>query len=296
VPVLTELDFDRLRDDAQVRRHLRLITPDHTKALGCYLLLLPVWLLAAVYGGYALDRAGLYPGNWLFFTLLALAVFVPLLPIFTARRHMRRAVLDRMAETNGLDYASHDFELKGFNAARPMLFGEDSSEALTDLLASKEGGNAWAICHAEIRAGGEAAHSGLLYWFGRRGKSGAAVSIVPGAAAARAKLPKKMQRVATGDAAFDAAFATFANARDEARRLLDDDFRRLLLGLAKDGAVYFHLGRNDAFLAAARPSSFESAADAALPRGERLRAIFDNVRAALDTARAMRARIDALRS
>lgn len=291
MPVLTEQDFDRLRGDAQVRKHLRPVTPDHTKALGCYLLMLPVWLLAAVYGGYALDRAGLYPGNWLFFTLLALAVLVPLLPIFTARRHMRRAVLDRLAETNGLDYASHDFELKGFDAVRPTLFGEDTSEDFTDLLASKEGGNAWAVCHAEIRAGDEGGYAGLLYWFGRRGKSGAAVAIVPAAAAARVKLPEKMERVATGDAAFDAAFATFANSPEEARTPLDDDFRRLLLGLAKDGPVHLHLGQNDMFFAGGAPTAFESATDAALPRKARLRAIFDNVRAALDTVRAMRARI-----
>ena len=80
MPVLTEQDYERLHGDAQVRKYLRLITPDHSKALGCYLLMLPVWLLAAVYGGYALDRAGLYPGNWLFFLLLFLAIVAPFCP------------------------------------------------------------------------------------------------------------------------------------------------------------------------------------------------------------------------
>jgi len=292
IPTLGEQDFDALRRDPRLRKHLRLITPDHTKALGCYLLMLPVWMFTAVYGGYALDSAGLYPGHWLFFALLALAVLVPLLPIFTARRHLRRAVLDRLADLNGLDYASHDFELKGFEAARPILFGEDASDTLTDLLASAEGGKAWAICHAEIEAGGEAAFAGLLYWFGRRGKSSATVAIVPAAAAARPKLLKKMRRIATGDAAFDAAFATCANAADEAGKLLDDDLRRLLLDLANAGPVCFSLARNDVFLTAARPPSFESAGDSALGRERRLRAIFDNTAAALELVRTVRASID----
>lgn len=290
MPVLTEQDYERLRGDAQVGKYLRLVTPDHTKALGCYLLMLPVWMFAALYGGYALDRAGLYPGNWLFFTLLALAIFVPLLPIFTARRHMRRAVLDRLAETNGLDYASHDFELKGFDAVRPALFGEKASETFTDLLASKEGGNAWAICHAEIRAGDEEGYAGLLYWFARRGKSGAAVAIVPAAAAARARPPKKMARIAIGDDAFDSAFATFANAAGEARTLLDGDFRRLLLDFAEAGPVYFHLAKSDAFLAGGPPAAFESA-PAKSGREARLRDIFDHVAATFRTAAATRAQL-----
>lgn len=295
IPTLTQKDFERLRADPQVRKHLRPITPDHSKACGCYLLMLPVWMFTAFYGGYALDRAGLYPGHWLFFTLLALAVLVPLLPIFTVRRHMRRPVLDRLAETNGLDYASHDFELKGFEAVRPILFGEESSATLTDLLASDEGGKAWAVCHAELQAGDEAAYTGLLYWFAREGTSEGAVTVLPAAAAAGAKPPEKMQAVVTGDGTFDASFAAFAVSPDQALKLLDEDFRRLLLSFARECPPYLHLDREECFLAAAAPDSFESRADSSLPREERLRAIFDNVRAALENARAIRSGIDARR-
>lgn len=293
VPILGEQDFARMRGTAQVTKHLRLITPDHARAVGCYLLMLPVWLLAAVYGGYALDRAGLYPGAWLFFTLLALAIFLPLLPIFTARRHMRRPVLDALATLTGMEYASHDFEIKAMEAARPLLFGEDSTETFTDLLASKEGGNAWTICHAEIEAAGEPVFSGLLYWFARRGPTDAITALVPAAAAERVELPARFGRMPpTGDSAFDAAFAVFSSVPGDARGSFDQGFRALLLGYARAGPVYLYLARNNVLLAGGGPASFESPADAALRREPRLRAIFDNVRDAREVVRAVRARID----
>lgn len=288
IPRLDEKDFTSLRCSASVRKRLRLVTPEHVGALGCYLALLPVWLLFAVYGGYALDRAGLYPGRWFFVLLLGLALIVPLLPLLRVRRHFRRPVLDELAEQLRLDYASHDFELEAFEDAKPMLFGEGATATLTDLLAGKGGGDEWAICHAEIEAAGEAAYSGLLYWLRRKG-SNATIVLVPAESAGRVKVPKKVRRVTLAhDPAFESAFAIFANDADYAERLFDDEFRRRLLDHAGHGPVYFYFARNDTFLAAGPPASFESAEEAALRPEPRLRAIFDNVSAALEVARAVR--------
>ena len=137
---LGEEDYQRLRASAPVKRHLRPITPDHAGALGRYLIMLPVWGLAAIYGGYALDRAGLYPGRWLFLLLLLLAIVVPLLPVVRAHVHIKRPVLDELADQHGLDYASHDFELAAYKDAKPLLFGEAAGDELTDLLAEKTAG------------------------------------------------------------------------------------------------------------------------------------------------------------
>jgi hypothetical protein len=289
IPRLDEADFVRLRDAASVRKRLRFVTPEHWRACGCYLALLPVWALFAGYGGYAIERAGFKPGSWIVLTLLVLATLLPLLPLLRVRRHLRRPILDELAEQHKLDYASHDFELKAFEEARPMLFGETATSDLTDLLAGKEGGEQWAICHAEIEAGGEAAYSGLLYWLRAKG-SNATIVLVPADAAASIKVPKKVvRRPFPNDPSFDAAFAVFASDAEQAQRLFDDDFRQLLLGHAGQGPVYLHLARNDTFFAARPPASFESTGDAALRGEARLRAIFDNFAAALNIARAVKA-------
>lgn len=292
IPRLDEDDYARLRDAASVRKRLRFFTPEHWRACGCYLLLLPVWVLFAGYGGYAVERAGFKPGSWVVLTLLVLATLLPLLPLLRVRRHFRRPVLDELAAQQELDYASHDFELKGFEAARPMLFGEHSSASCTDLLASGEGGEQWAICQAEIEADGEAAYSGLLYWLKGKG-SNATIILVPADAAARVKVPKKVVRLPfPDDQLFDAAFAIFANDAQRGRMLFDGDFRRLLLDHAGHGPVYLHSARNDTFFAARPPASFESDENAARKGEARLRAVFDNVAAALDLARSLRAGIE----
>ncbi|HST37634.1 MAG TPA: hypothetical protein VLK25_13525, partial [Allosphingosinicella sp.] len=94
VPSLGEQDFRALSGNPEIKKHLRFVTPDHRGACGCYLLGLPVWLIFALYGGYALERAGLYPGVWALNGLLLLALLVPLWPLFRVRRYMRRPVLD----------------------------------------------------------------------------------------------------------------------------------------------------------------------------------------------------------
>jgi hypothetical protein len=285
VPVLTEKDFGSLRNSPDVKKHLRFVTPDHGSALGCYLLSLPVWLGAAVFGGYALDRAGLYPGPWLLLVFLAVALVLPLWPLFRVRRHMRRPVLDKLATLVGMDYASHDFEMKAFEPALPMLFGDKAATDFTDLLAGKEGGNSFAVCRADIWVGDEKAFSGLLHWFGRRAKSGAVSVILPPgeAAAARAKLTKKMEKIGTGDAAFQ----LWSDKPNDAGALLTDALREALSGLAAHGPVYAYVSRNNVFLLASRPPAFEPD-DPPADREARLRLIFDNVAAAFATAKAFR--------
>jgi hypothetical protein len=287
IPTLTEEHFEKLCADKTVRKHLRLITPDHLSGIGCYLLGLPVWLLFAVYGGYALDRAGLYPGPWVFFTLLVLAVVVPLLPILRARRHMHRPVLDTLATLNGMDYASHDFEMKAYAIAKPRLFGEEASESFTDLLAGKDGKDAFAICHAEIELGGEPAYQGLFYWLKRKSESTAFVAAVPLSVAPRLKLSDKAKRLpGLDDGEFDAVFAVFTDRPDEAPAMLHRALRQMLLGHAVHGPVYLHIGHANVFLAACPPDSFEAPLGTA--RADRLRAIFLKVVMALDVAKAVR--------
>lgn len=293
VPVLDDKDFAALEASATIRKHLGWITPDHRSACGCYLLMLPAWLFAAFYGSYALDRAGLYPGPWLSGALLAVALALPLWPLLRARRHMRRPVLDQLATQAGMDYASDDFEMKSFEPVLPQLFGAQAAGVFTDLIAGKEGGNSFAICRAEIEARSEPLYDGLLYWFGRRGKSAVTLSVVPRAVAGRAKLPGKARALAgIGDAPFDAAFAVITAQPDAAIALLKPQIRKLLLELSAQGPVYFYIGQNNAFVAGGRPQSFETDEEAARGRRERLRAIFDNVAAALRTAAAFRAQLD----
>lgn len=288
IPTLTEEHFEKLRADKTVRKYMRLITPDHLRGLGCYLLALPIWVLFAGYGGYALNRAGLYPGAWLVLALLVVAVVVPLLPILRARRHMHRPVLDTLATLIGMDYASHDFEMKAYAIAKPRLFGEEATETFTELLAGKEGKDAFAICHAEIELGGEPAYEGLFYWLKRKSESTAFVAVVPLAAVPRLKLSDKAKRLPSlGDPQFDAIFAIFTDRPAEAPAMLSPALRRLLLGHAAHGPVYLHIGHANVFLAASPPETFEAPPGTA--RADRLRAIFDKTAAALGVARSARA-------
>lgn len=295
VPILDEKDFASLSANAEIKKHLRLITPDHRGACGCYLLGLPIWLIAALWGGYALDRAGIHPGDWVLLGLLLVALLLPLWPLFRVHRYLHRPVLDKLATMTGMDYASHDFELKAYDVSGPCMFGDDASESFTELLLSKDDGNAFGICQAEIELDGEPVYDGLFYWLKRRGKSTAFVTVGPVAAAAKLNLDKKAKRVPSlGDPAFDAVFATYADKPESAAALLGPELRQFLLGHAAQGAVYLHLGQNNVFLAAGPPAGFAAAANTPGGREGRLRAIFDNVAAAFEVARAMRVRIDAL--
>lgn len=285
IPELTESDFASLSGSADVKGHLRFITPEHRKACGCYLLALPVWLIFAGYGGYALDRAGLYPGDGALAVLLLVAALLPLWPLFTVRRHMRRPVLDKLATLVGMDYASHDFEMKAFDTALPILFGDKATAAFTDLLAGKEGGNSYAVCRADIAIGEDAAFAGLLHWFGRRSKSGAVTVILPPGEAAltRTKFTKKMQAIETGGAGFQ----LWSDKPDDARALLTGSFQAAISSLAAEGPVYAYIARNDAFLLCTSPAAFEPE-DPPADRGARLRLIFDAVAAAFRTGAAFR--------
>ena len=284
IPVLTERDFASLSGSADVKSHLRFITPEHRKACGCYLVALPVWLIFAGYGGYALDRAGLYPGDGALAALLLVAALLPLWPLFTVRRHMRRPVLDKLATLAGMDYASHDFGMKAFEEVRPILFGDKATSTFTDLLAGKEGGNSYAVCRADIDVDGEPVFAGLLHWFGRRARSGMVAAILPAgeAVAARAKL-SKLSRVETGDSAFQ----IWSDDPKVAEAQIKEDFRTLLASFAGQGQCYAHIARNDAFLLSTTPAAFEPE-DPPADREARLRLIFDAVAAAFRTGAVFR--------
>ncbi len=286
---LGEEDYRRLRDSAPVKRRLRLITPDHSRAFGCYLLMLPVWGLAAIYGGYALDRAGLYPGNWFFFLLLFLAILAPLLPVVRAHVHLKRPVLDELAQQHGLDYASHDFEVEAYKEAKPCLFGEGAGDELIDLLAEESG--AAAIFRAEIHGkDGAPLFSGLVYTLRRKAGNGLRLVIRPhGAAAGDVALPRTMQPVdLSSDPAFASLFDAWSNRPTDTPALLDDELRRTLADHARQGPVYLFLDRNDVLIAGGGPSGFDPPSGR---RERRLRAIFDNAAAAFAVLQALKAKL-----
>lgn len=278
LPDLGEEDFARLRQQPAVRRRLRWITPDHYRALGCYLVTLPVALITAFYAGYALERMGLFPGGWLLVVLLALGAALPLLPFFHVRAHIKRPVLDTLAEEHGLDYASDGFELEALKAALPMLFGAGATAALGDLLADTRRDSA--VCHAEIAHGsGDPAYAGLVYTFSRSSDSGVTLVLLPaGAPTEGIALPVTMKPVDAG---------TDRQAWSNRPR----DAAALIALLADEGPLHLHLDRTQVLVAGGGPASFDPPASAATPEA-RLRAIFDNVAAALNRLRALQNRLD----
>lgn len=273
LPSLDEADFNCLRQRPAVRRRLGWVTPEHFRSLGCFLTALPVGLLTAVYGGYLLDRMGLFPGRWLLFVLLGLAAAASLLPFFYVRAQIKGPVLDAIADEHELDYATDGFELKTLDAALPMLFGADATAELSDLLADSECDDV--VCHAEITGPSGTLYSGLLYSFSRSDQSGVSLVMLPGNAATEGlELPITMKPVEAGP-------------DRQAWSNRPHDAPALIARLAGEGPLYLHLDREHGLVAGGGPASFDPPASAATPDA-RLRAIFDNVAAALNRLRALR--------
>lgn len=287
IPDLTDKGFARLSKREAVRRVLRPARLFGLRGLGCYLVSLPVWLLFAAFGAYALDRAGLYPGRWLLYLFLALAVVLPLLPLLRPRQDFRQPLLDALTAEFKLDYDSHDFTPPAWAQAQPLLFGESEDASFTDRLAGIEDEREFMIGQAALQTkDGNMLFEGAIYAFDRgEGLSGTTVAAPAGSKAPRGN----MEPVSFDDPAFAAAFAVYSTRPDFALKQIDAELRAALTGLAESGPFYLYYDTEHVFAAGGPP--FEAEQAAALPPEQRFRALYDNVAAAFRTLTTLKAKL-----
>jgi len=279
---LREEQFERLLSLPEIAGRLGAVTPDHWYAIRSCLLLFLVGGVLAFWGAYGFFRAGLDDGGALL-ALLLLAAIIAVIPLFRIRAHLRRPVLDKLAPFVGMDYTSDGFDLVAWQEAEPLLFGGSATTSFIDLLDEKK--HVHALCQGEI-ARGEQKFEGLIFAIRRSAESAARTIAIP---AGIAREPEGLNPVATGDSSFDSLLSVWSSDPAVAQRLMGDDLRALLAGKAASGPVYFFADRENVLVAG--PGTLESEEEAKLRPRERIRAIFDNVDAALRMLESLRAAI-----
>ena len=273
VPGSTRRTSTRLRDAAPVRKRL---AADHARPYQSARLLSGRCSRSGCCSpSMAATRSiapGFYPGR--------LAV-LPLLGLAVARSAAAAAAAQAPAfapagagrgwpSRSGLDYASHDFELKALRG-RPGRCCSARTPARPSPTCSpaRKPQRLGRSAMQRSRRAARAAYAGLLYWLARRkGDQGRDRLGRPRLPPDAVKLPKKMQRVAFGDDPPSTPPSPSSRTTRRRRTGCSTTISAACCSAhAEHGPVYFHLGRDDVFLAAGPPPSFESDDQAALKLG-----------------------------
>lgn len=266
------------------------------------------WLF--VLGGVALAAAIIWSMSSSdligFGAFLALAAFiggivVGMLALGKAGRGLKIPVLETLAQKGGLTFLEGGFDPPVYPEARKALFGNWlSSQAFTDLFYGTDAeGKRYALYEGTLmRSSGKNSHtvfSGQMYAWQRRAKSGAEIVIVPDRGIFNFFKPVGgMTRVKfESDPEFDRRFEVYAFEPQQAQMLIGAEVRRLLLELRQAGRVLAYVGPEDAFVAATGKNRFEAGSMFRSVSGEeRVRHMFDDVRAGLAVLKRLRAALN----
>jgi hypothetical protein len=228
-------------------------------------------------------------------------IFAAASPLLAVSEGLKLPVLEELAGRCGMEYLPADFTPPVYGRARSLLFGSLSSETFTDLLhGCDENGRGYAVYEAclQRRVGKNTAtiFSGQLYAIHRPGHGTGITAIVPDRKIFNFFKPASdMQRVRIeGDEAFERRFEVYSTEPMEAKQLLfSSTLRRLLLDLREAGAVSVFVSPDEALVAAhSNKDRFEpgSMLRRRAPE-ERVRMMFDDVAASLNTLRALRSEL-----
>ncbi len=222
-------------------------------------------------------------------------------PLGQAKEGLKLPVLGEVATRCGMEYMAGDFTPPVYHNARGLLFGGGmSSETFTDLFhGADEEGRGHAVYEAclQRRVGKNTAtiFSGQMYAIHRRGGGNAITAIVPDKKIFNFFKPARdMERVRIeGDEEFERRFEVYSTAPPEAKQLLfDSALRARLLALRESGRVLAYIGPEEALVAVAGKDRFEPGSMfRSRPGEERVRLMFDDVRASLDVLRDLKARL-----
>jgi hypothetical protein len=262
------------------------------------------WILAGVLVSAAI-MAALYAMGWAGFIFITpFVVMIGAFLIGSRRIHkvnraIKLPVLQALAARAGLEYMEKGFSPPVYPEAEKALFGGLSSRLFTDLFHGKDDqGKGIALYEAHlVRSSGKSSHTvfqGQVYAVERSRTGGGTTVIVPDRGLFNFIKPKGLERVRFDtDAAFDAKFEVYATGEMEARQLLfDSGFRAHLLALGEAGRVFVFVGPEGALLAATGKDKFEAGSMfSARPAADRIKAMVEDVRAALVTLSTVKAEL-----
>lgn len=232
--------------------------------------------------------------------LFLIPIALGMAALSSAGESLKKPVLERIAARAGLEYIPSDFSPPAYPDARRVLFGGHlSSEDFSDLFhGTDEEGRGCALYEATLkRRSGKNTHtvfSGQIYALQRRPGATGETAIVPDKKLFNFIKPASgMERVKLEDEEFERRFEVYSTAPMEAKTLLMDlELRRLLLDLRGGGRVMAYLDPDNALIAVRGNNRFEAGSMFRhTPARERVRAMLDDVCAALATLRRLKAKL-----
>ncbi|MDP8995198.1 MAG: DUF3137 domain-containing protein [Pseudomonadota bacterium] len=296
----TASDFLELCRHGPVEEQIRTIEANRRSAVRKF------WLyglcglaLSVLLGLLAGATAGETVGILVFIVLLVATIAAALGPLSAAREGIKHPVLEALAGQSGMTFLPAGFDPPVFDEARRPLFGSWLSDAqFSDLFHGKdEDGLNFAFYEATLSRGrGKHRHqvfSGQIYAFQRRRpQQGASVAVPDKGLFNFFKPAGGFERVKfEHDPAFEKKFEVYGERPQEAALLFGSlAARTLLLDLRKSGRTFAYVGPSDVLVAVTGKNRFEPGSMFRARGGEeRVRMMFDDVCAALDVLKRLRA-------
>jgi hypothetical protein len=222
-------------------------------------------------------------------------------PLGRVGADLKLPFLAGLAGQGGMTYVAHGFEPPVYAEARGLLFGSWlTTQTFTDLFQGTDSdGRRFAIYEATLsRQSGKSlviVFSGQVYAFQRRSRPAGRIVVVPDRGIFNFFKPDRgMERVAfAGDPDFEKKFEVYATEPSAAQMRLGSEARRKFLEWRLGGKVLAYVGPEDVLVAITGKNRFEvgSMFRARLAQ-ERVRMMFDEVRASLATLRSIKASLD----
>jgi hypothetical protein len=209
--------------------------------------------------------------------------------------------LAALAEQGGVTYVAQGFEPPVYAEARDVLFGSWlTTQTFTDLFQGTDAdGRRFAVYEATLsRQSGKSlviVFSGQVYAFQRRARSSGRIVVVPDRGIFNFWKPERgLERVAfQGDPDFEKKFEVYATEPSAAQMRLSSEARRKFLEWRLGGKVLAYIGPEDVLVAIPGKNRFEvGSLFRSRPGEERVRTMFDEVRASLATLRSVKAALD----
>lgn len=222
-------------------------------------------------------------------------------PLGRVGADLKLPFLAGLAERGGMTYVAHGFEPPVYAEARDALFGSWlTTQTFTDLFQGTDAdGRRFAIYEATLsRQSGKAlviVFSGQIYAFQRRSRAGGRIVVVPDRGIFNFFKPQRgMDRIAfASDPAFEKKFEVYATEPSAAQMRLGSEARRKFLEWRLGGKVLVYIGPEDVLVAITGKNRFEvGSLFRSRPGEQRVRMMFDEVRASLATLRSVKAALD----
>lgn len=295
----TARDFEELCRTENVRAEISTIEQSRAAAVRRFWIVLAVTLAVAAGAFFTLLSWGWTVSA---FITAAVAIIVGGLaawaPIATVAHNLKQPVLDRLATLGDLEYCPDGFDPPVFPLAGRALFGEIAGFSFSDLFHGKDGDKLYAIYEGTVTRkqgrGTGFVFRGLFYAFQRAKRGAGETLILPDPGLLNLTDPAPRERVTfPDDPEFAQEFDVQTTRPDDVAGLVSPDLRRALVRLRRGGKVWAWIGAGDVLVAVQAHDRFEPGNLFRSQTGEaRVRAMFDEVCAALSAMRGLKAALD----